>query len=83
MRSKRFAAACAACGAALLLAACGGGTPMEPDAPGAVPASAWRSAPAFTRFAAGLAADDRATPLGMPPDAVAPTSETDDPLPLT
>ena len=73
-------------GLALLLSACGGsssGPGPEPDMPppvaaNEVPASAFASAGAFTRFVASLLPSDTTEPLGLGTSA-APTSETDEP----
>ena len=70
-------------GLALLLSACGGSSSPEPEAPppvaaNEVPASAFVSAEAFTRYAASLAPSDSTEPLGLG-TAAAPTSETEEP----
>jgi hypothetical protein len=67
---------------AVLLAACGGGGGGNPvDVADAVPASAFESPEAFTRYVAALPDDDRREPLTF--DRLeAPTSETAEPLAL-
>ncbi len=68
-----------------LLVACGGGddgpAPAEPPATD-VPASAGVSVAAFVNYLRGLASDDTREPLGTDAIEAAPTSETDEPLPL-
>ena len=75
---------------ALLLGACGGGggeilpTPEPPPAPpvGTVPPSATASPTAYTLFTGSLAPTDTEDPLTLP-EADAPTTEVDPPLPVT
>jgi hypothetical protein len=73
---------CAFFGAAAL-AACGGdpsyvATPALTE----VPASAAASPAAYTEFAQQQAADDTGEPLSLDSFAMAPTSESDDPVAL-
>ncbi len=71
-------------GAAVLLAACGGGDGGS-DAVTAdtntVPASATASAQAFSQYAGGLAEDDQREPLVIS-DVVPPESDTTEPAPV-
>ncbi len=75
---------------ALLLSACGGGggeifpAPEPAPAPpvGTVPPSATASPTAYTLFAASLAPTDTEEPLTLP-EADAPTTDVDPPLPVT
>lgn len=67
--------------AALLLTACGAGHAPEPVRD-AVPPGATASPAAFTQFVASLAEDDRSEPLNVD-GLMPPTSETDEPLPVT
>lgn len=68
------------------LVACGGGDgPAPADPPAAaidVPASAGASVAAFVGYLRGLVGDDTREPLGTDAIEAAPTSETDEPLPL-
>ena len=76
--------------AAAVLSACGGGSSAPAGAPAAspetsVPASAMASPDAFARFTATLPdgpGSDSREPLSMD-GQVAPTSETDEPLPVS
>lgn len=72
----------------LALGGCGGGSSYEQEpasAPAAVrevPASALASARAYSEFAASLALDERHEGLSLH-GVVAPTSETEEPIPST
>jgi hypothetical protein len=83
MKSLAYATALAA---GLLLAACGGGggSPEPAPAPSAndVPSSATASPTAFVNWTAELPASDTKEPLKIE-GAMPPTSETDEPLPVT
>jgi hypothetical protein len=73
----------AGAGLALLLSACGGSSGPDPVVPPPVaayevPASAFASAEAFTRYAASLPPSDTTEPLALG-TAAAPTSDTDEP----
>ena len=68
---------------ALLLSACGGSSSPEVEAPppvaaNEVPATAFASTEAYTRFAASLSPSDTTEPLGLG-TAAAPTSDTEEP----
>lgn len=71
--------------AVLALTACGGGydeLELSPLDPTMVPSSATANATAFSNYVAGLPASESADPLVV--SAVTPpTSETDDPVPVT
>ncbi len=70
--------------AALLLSACGGGTDTvaEPTPTGSVPASATASPRAYTEFTASLVPTDTAEPLMLTGNP-APTTDTEEPLPVS
>ena len=70
---------------AALLAACGDGsvdTAPPTGASGQVPASATASVRAYTEFAGSLSFTEVLEPLTMD-DTVPPTSESDEPLPVS
>lgn len=65
------------------LAACGGDpSHVTPPALTEVPESAAASTAAYTEFTRQQAADETAEPLGLNNFAMAPTSESDDPVDL-
>ena len=68
--------------AAALLSACGGGGDDSPPPLTEVPDSALTSSAAYTQFARSLGALDTDEPLTLGRLEVAPTSETDEPVPL-
>ena len=76
---------CTAAAATVLLAACGD-NPYEPAAPaapaGVVPTTATASARSYTLFTASLPSTETGAPLTMD-EVKAPTSESEEPLPVT
>jgi ABC-type glycerol-3-phosphate transport system substrate-binding protein len=74
----------AALAAALLLAACGGGSPEPAPPPSGndVPSAATASPTAFVTWTGEIPASDTREPLRVE-GAMPPTSETEEPLPVT
>lgn len=68
--------------ATLVLSGCGGGGGDAPVVPDTVPASATASPEAFTQYVAMQPEDDQREPLRLD-GLVPPTSETDEPVPVT
>jgi hypothetical protein len=82
MRITRLQLIASMLAAGLLLTACGGGGSSAPAPVPDVPDEALASSAGFTQWAKGLRVDEQAEPLNMGRLEVAPSSESDDPVPL-
>lgn len=83
MRKTRLHGWAFALATGALLGACGGGGGDDSPPPlTEVPDTALTSAAAYTEFARSLAPLDTAEPLSLGRLDMAPTSETDEPVPL-